>query len=125
MIKKEGKNLGNYFLFSLYVLLSITTMYGSGLFIWWWWKNNWNASNVYIYITLLFISMAFRNALDAVAFYDRVLDNYPDTWIYDHWMWPVRIIGLLMANSLIVGHMSYRAFVQRRKGQGLFESKEK
>jgi hypothetical protein len=102
--------------FLMYVFLTAVQLYGAGLFMWWWRKCRWSATPMYIYITALFFAMSFRNTFDTLAFYDRVLDDDPATWIYGHWLWKFRLVAVTIVCLVIVIHMSYRVFVQSKRG---------
>ena len=103
----------NYLLLVAYILLNFTCFFGTTLCIWWWRKNKWNASRMYIYLTALLFAIGVRNVIDMLIFWDRALfPGKPDhfLWIWESWLWPFRIIFLLVVTSFIVWHMARRVF---------------
>jgi hypothetical protein len=112
------KIVGNEITFVFYIGTCVLCLYGVLLFGWWLIKSRLNVSPMFIYIMALLGLIGFRTALDAIAFYDRVFDPDPSVWLFDHWLWPFRIMLIFGIVGIIVGHMSYRAFYQRRRQDG-------
>lgn len=107
----------DYALLACYILLCLTSIFGGVLCVWWWRRNVWNASKMYIYLTFLLFAIGIRNIIDMLIFWDRVL--FPGTpnhflWLWDSWLWPFRIIFLLIVTSFIVWHMAFRIFFNQR-----------
>ena len=93
--------------------------YGFGLFIWWWQKNNWNASAVFIYVTMLFFASGQRDIIELYATWNRIVLCLPQealkAGIYDQWWWAGRVVLSNLFYLIIAAHMSYRAFWQRQR----------
>ena len=94
----------------LYVLTIVISTYGSALFLWWWIKKG-SATTVYSYVTFLLLGEAFSASLSLFA---RHLFLTEDVEAYAMFIrspiWPFRHLLVFMALTVLVCHMSYRAF---------------
>ena len=99
--------------FILYIIITITAVYGSGLFIWWWIKQG-QASAIYMYVTLFLIGSAIEHGVEGYVRYIHLLQGESAMGLFQHcWVWAARLYVWLIAIVAIVIHMSYRAFIQR------------
>ena len=96
----------------------VVSLYGFFLFLWWW-KKVGSATDVYIFISLLFAANAFS---DATAGYARWLKVYsPDQYLtfMDCGVWAWRRVPELIVLIVFVSRMTWRVFdAKRREGRG-------
>lgn len=98
-----------------YAGIAIVSLIGFALFAWWWWKLG-RASYMFKYLTFLFLSEGVMFAVDARVRYAKVVGNMEHYMAYfDAWWWPVRLYVPFLTVSIIVGHISYRAFYLRHR----------
>jgi hypothetical protein len=95
----------------VYIVTSITSLYGFSLFFWWW-RLGGQASEVYIYIMLLMLSNFLYCGINTYARYSFIndvanLNEYES--IISSMFWQVRAIPNLVIIALIVTRMTRRA----------------
>jgi hypothetical protein len=100
----------------LYVAIAVVSAWGLFLFIWWW-KNIGNASEIYIYFTILLASKAFYSGLGAVARYFHINDNDLSDFsdFTNSFVWTTRSAIHLFIITVIVIRMSMRMFATIKK----------
>lgn len=109
---ENSKNLLDLGLIS-YALIILVTVYGFCLFEWWRRKVG-KASEVYIYIELLFLTTAINYFFNLFARYNFLSDpnnlvDEPYEYFITGSLWKVRAIPSLIILSLIVYRMTLRA----------------
>ena len=96
----------------LYGVETVMALYGFCLFSWWWIKVK-KASPMYVYVTLMFLSIFLRTSVSTYARWLRC--NEPGCY-YDFmtgWVWSGRLYLQIIITGAIISHMSYRAFYLR------------
>lgn len=93
--------------YSVSLLASLTC---TALYLWWW-RHTRHATEVYKWVTMLFLTMALDRALTAVARYLYVYDQAFSFWGFlDHWVWTVRSIPetlvLFFMIALVIGRIT-------------------
>jgi hypothetical protein len=97
----------------LYIFTILVSLYGFALFTWWWRRQR-KASSVFIYLTILFLGSVIENSVEAYARFLSLNVNHMEMVSFQAgYMWPMRLIVLCAALSMIVAHMSYRVFFKR------------
>lgn len=91
-----------------YAAIILVSLYGFGLFGWWWNKIG-KASEVYVYMMMMFLATAFKawtSLMGRIAFYEG-----PDahTAYVTSALWDVRAFPVLIVLLLIVIRMTQRA----------------
>ena len=91
-----------------YSLCTLLSIYGFILFAWWWWKIG-KASEVYIYITLLFLGnfLFFAGSLHARIL--RFTNPQEALKLVDSFIWSIRTYLHTIITILIVVRMTRRA----------------
>jgi hypothetical protein len=96
--------------------------YGFLLFFWWWNKarrEDAHISTVFIYIMAILLGSCIRDAVEMYAGYCRTTLDIPyeamRDKVYEAWFWPGRMVIVKIAFTVLVIHMSVRAFWQRRR----------
>jgi len=99
----------------LYTSISIISLYGFFLFLWWWKKsNNIKVGPVYAYVTFLLLGLFINFSLAAFVRSCRLAESSVDLYrLHTKWWWHARPVLLLLSVLLIVGHMSWRAFIKK------------
>jgi len=97
----------------LYILICAVSLYGGLLFLWWWIKIK-HATAPFIYVTILLFGTFIRTAGDIIKLLYFYCDGDEYLRIEGYAWWDMRLIPILIGISLIVGHMTYRAFLQRK-----------
>jgi hypothetical protein len=94
----------------IYVLVLAVSLYGAGLFLWWWSKKG-KATNIYIYVTFIFVGEVIETA---VVMWSRFLVLTGQASAKEIFQgsafWSLRKVVLLIALSLIVVRMTQRRF---------------
>ena len=102
--------------FLLYVVLSVVSFYGFVLFLWWWGKTHrFKVGPVYAYVTFLLLGLFISHSTGAYVRWYRFVECDYYLELVSEWWWPVRLVLLLFCTILLVGHMSWRAFVVKDK----------
>lgn len=91
---------------TVYLLIVAVCAYGFALFAWWWaWAGK--ASEVYIYVMLLFASIWIEFLVNSVVRWSFVCEGeYGDIW--NSIFWKVKGIPMLIILTLIVIRMTQR-----------------
>jgi hypothetical protein len=93
----------------------IVALYGFCLFLWWW-KKVGQASEIYIYFTILLLSEAIYNFFNALARYFRDTNDIELYWsLMDSPIWVLRAVFHLLVLSTIIGCVTVRAIKTTRK----------
>ena len=98
------------------MLVSLVALYGFGLFAWYWGRVG-KASSMFIYVTLLFMGIAFDHGVGLCARSMRFTDSESYLVFMASWLWPARMYLLLAVLTAIVVHMTmrvYRNYVQAK-----------
>ncbi len=110
-------NLLSDFTFWTYSVSFILAAYGFSLFAWWWWKIG-KTTEIYVYITLLFLSDAI---LFGGNFHGRVLkyiDPKAAVEMLDSWAWALRSLLHIVITTLIICRMTRRVMRTRKYVEG-------
>jgi hypothetical protein len=92
----------------IYLCVLLVSIYGSGLFLWWWIKRG-EATNIYAYVTLIFIGETIETGIVGWSRYLVLSGLKPLHEIFQGTIfWPARKVVLLIALTLIVVRMTYR-----------------
>ncbi len=101
--------------FLVYSAIVIVALYGFCLFLWWW-KKVGQASEIYIYFTILLLSEAIYNFFNALARYFRDTNDIELYWsLMDSPIWVLRAVFHLLVLSTIIGCVTVRAIKTTRK----------
>ena len=104
----------------LYVTTCIACIYGLVLFLAWWWYVR-RASEVYGYVTFLFLALTVDKLGVAYLRYQRLVDVTKVESIVHHWAWPFRtllvffviaLILVVMTKRIITSYLSVKRFVE-------------
>jgi len=94
--------------------MTLFTLTGFCLFAWWW-KHNRHASNIYAFITFLFLAEFVAQAIHLYARFALHCSPEMFTLIINSWMWHVRLVPLLVVHVLIIAHV-LRRILKARQG---------
>lgn len=100
----------------IYIFGVVVSTYGFLLFSWWWWSVG-AASDVFIFVALLF---AFNALSDAIALYSRVLSfESPAAMVTFHAtpIWLLRRVPELAILAIFSLKMTHRALGVRRRAK--------
>lgn len=99
----------------LYTGIIILGTYGFLLFLWWWFKTK-HASEVYVYIMILFGGVALDKFLPLLARIELVGGHHEDMMvILESRAWNLRSIPMLCALLLILSRMTWRIMRRNRR----------
>ena len=97
--------------------------FGAGLFLWWIGKARGEGaeiSTMFVYMTILLLGSAARDIVETYGGWCRSTLNFNmeqmAEHVYDTWFWPLRMVIPNAIFTVLVGHMAYRAFWQRKHG---------
>jgi len=105
----------NDFTAIMYVSTISVSLYGLGLFLWWWHANG-HASEVYIYVTAMFGTMAFANIIALYARLSLLTDPEEHLLFVNTFLWEVRMVPVFLTLILIVARMTARAVKGKSQG---------
>ena len=92
----------------VYYAVIVVSLYGFFLFLWWWIKIR-HASEVYIYVMLMFGAVAFEFMANATA---RIAFFHGEPYEFDAFLtgpiWKVKAVPILIVLLLIVTRMTRR-----------------
>jgi MFS-type transporter involved in bile tolerance (Atg22 family) len=113
----------------VYCLIFVVAFYGFALFEWWRRKLG-RASEMYIYIELLFIAISINYMFNIIARWIFILDplnivDEPYEFFISNIWWQLRTIPNLIILSLIVYRMTKRACKSMRENKELERRKLK
>lgn len=98
----------------LYTFTGALSLYGFGLFFWWLLKKK-RASAAYVYVMLMLLGIAGSSVGSSYVRWFKVYKREYYLKLLDSWWWSARLWILLFAVMGITLHMSYRAFVLKRR----------
>jgi len=108
----------------LYIAILIPELFGFGLFMWWWIKAK-SVSAMYVYMTFFFLASAVEHAHELTLRHVRLTDGAAFAeHLAKSWIWPGRMVLVIVVMWVIVGHMGYRFFIQRPKLEKELELRE-
>ena len=97
----------------IYAFCCLVSAYGFGLFAWWW-KRIGSATEVYAYVTFLFLGILITAAIGIYSRYLHVVnERHYDTFVDSVWwgLGPMLVLAVLCA---IVIRMTRRIYILRR-----------
>lgn len=104
----------------VYLITAIISTSGTALFLWWVIINRFRASFAFTYTLIWIASTAWASWINLHG-RELNLTNVDEFYQYCHsgW-WVFRTLPMLVAVSLIVGHMAYRAeqYLGRNRSKG-------
>lgn len=101
----------------MYVLIVAVCGYGFGLFLWWWHVNG-HASEVYIYVTLLFAAIGFSNAMALYARMWLLVEPNSHHLFVNTVLWKLRMVPMTLLLLSIVIRMTQRVMNDKENEGG-------
>jgi len=99
----------------LYVAIILVSFVGFLLFVWWWQKND-RATTVYKYVMLLFACEIISQAGHLHTRIVRYIDPDRAAAIINSWLWPARLVPLLIVYTAIVTMVLLRVMSNSKQG---------
>lgn len=93
--------------FYIYALAAFAGLFGFFLFSWWWMRVG-SATDVYIYVSFLFLTNAFSDTVALYARYLRNIDPARMTIFHDCYLWDFRRIPELIVLIIFIVRMLLR-----------------
>ena len=98
---------------AIYLLIVLVCTYGFILFLYWWVWNR-HASEVYIYIMLLFLAIAADFIMSINARWAFLTESIDYEYILTSTIWKIKAVPKLIILMLIVGRMTQRIIRTKR-----------
>jgi len=106
----------------VYIVIAFISTYGLGLFGWWWWKMG-KATEIYIYITVMFLGIGISSAIGIYSRIIYALNNpYYDYFIKSFW-WSVGPLVVLSSLVAINIRMTRRVYLSYKYNDGTFNER--
>jgi hypothetical protein len=98
----------------IYICSVVISFCGFGLFVWWWRKIG-SATNIYIYVSLLFATNAFSDVLAGYSRYLKRVNIEEYLELNDSGLWIFRRIPELIVLFIFVISMLRRVITMRQR----------